>query len=215
VASRAVADLAAEFAALAALEPAFGQAMDRYGTPERELAAVPRDAAARYALLVRAIVSQQLSTKAAATIHGRLLALLGPGPTPEAVLGADTPALRAVGLSGAKARAVQGVAMAMAAGDIDLEALDDLDDDAALEALVTLPGVGPWTAQMFLMFSLRRPDVLAAADIGVLNGVRAILGLETRPTPKELVLLAEPWRPHRTAACLVAWWVLTATPLGA
>ena len=93
------------------------------------------------------------------------------------------------------------------------ERLDDLSDDDAYQALVALPGVGPWTAQVFLMFSLRRDDVLAAADIGVLNGIKLIFELDPRPTPRELAAMAEPWRPHRTAACRMAWHVASATPI--
>ena len=96
----------------------------------------------------------------------------------------------------------------------EFDALADLRDDDAYQALIALPGVGPWTAQVFLMFLLRRDDVLAAADIGVLNGIRRIFDLAQRPTPKELAAMGGAWRPHRTAACRLAWRAAEADPAG-
>ncbi len=158
-------------------------------------------------------MGQQLSVKAARTIHGRVVELIGGHPTPELVLAHDEAALRACGLSGAKIRAVQGIARAVQAGDIDLDALDHLPEEEAEAALVGLPGVGPWTAHMFLMFVLGHPDVVAPGDVGVRNGLAVIFDLDEKPTPKQIVAMAEPWRPYRTAACRLAWHVLDATPI--
>lgn len=202
-----------EFTQLAEIDPAFAAALAHFGLPEPIPGPGRLEHPSRYAALIRSIVGQQLSVTAARTIHGRVLALLGDHPTPELVLAQDEPALRACGLSGAKIRSLHGIARAVQAGEIDLDALDRLSEDDASGALIALPGVGPWTAHMFLMFVLQRPDVLAPGDVGVQNGIQRIFELELRPTPKQLVVLAEPWSPHRTAACRLAWHVLDATPI--
>jgi DNA-3-methyladenine glycosylase II len=199
-----------EFDALGQLEPRFARAIEQWGRPKP----LPRGRARvdeRFGSLALAIINQQLSTKAAATIYGRVLEALGGELSPPRILDGEPEALRAAGMSWAKVRALQGIARAVTAGDIDLGGLDDLSDDDAHQALIALPGVGPWTAQVFLMFDLGRDDVLAAADIGVLNGIN----LPERPTPKELVAMAEAWRPHRTAACRLAWQAVTAVPAAA
>lgn len=202
-----------QFAELARREPAFAAALARYGLPEPIPGPGRQAHPSRFAALTRSIMGQQLSVKAARTIHERVLALLGDHPTPELILQHEEPALRACGLSGAKIRSLHGIARAIQGGEIDLDALDHLADDDAKTALVALPGVGPWTAEMFLMFVLQRPDVLAPGDVGVQNGIGRILAMEQRPTPKQLEALAEPWRPYRTAACRLAWHVLDATPI--
>jgi DNA-3-methyladenine glycosylase II len=202
-----------EFDALGRLEPAFARAIEQWGHPDRLPRKVP--AAERFGSLALAIINQQLSAKAAATIYGRVLEALGGELSPQRILDREPEALRAAGMSSAKVRALQGIARAVTAGDIDLEGLDDLSDDDAYEGLIALPGVGPWTAQVFLIFDLGRNDVLAAADIGVLNGIKLIFDLPERPTPKELAAMAEAWRPHRTAACRLAWQAVTAVPASA
>jgi DNA-3-methyladenine glycosylase II len=203
-----------EFDALGRLEPAFAGAIERWGRPEP----LPRRrvrADERFGTLALAIVNQQLSTRAAATIHGRVLEALGGELSPQRILDSEPEALRSAGMSWAKVRALQGIAAAVTAGAVDLGGLDDVSDDDAFQTLIALPGVGPWTAQVFLIFSLWRDDVLTAADIGVLNGIRLILDLPARPTPKELAAMAEAWRPHRTAACRLAWHAVTAVPAAA
>lgn len=204
---------AAEFHALAGRDPAFAAALARWGVPEVIPGPGRLEHPSRFAALTRSIMGQQLSVKAARTIHGRVVELIGGHPTPELVLAQDAPALREAGLSGAKVRSLHGIARAVQSGEIDLDSLDHLSEDEASEALVKLPGVGPWTAHMFLMFVLQRPDVLAPGDVGVLNGIKVIFDLDERPTPKALVAMAEPWSPHRTAACRLAWHVLDATPI--
>ena len=206
-------DPIAEFAALAAIDSAFASALQRWGVPEPIPGPGRVEHPSRFAALTRSIMGQQLSVKAARTIHGRVVELLGGHPTPELVLAHQEEALRACGLSGAKIRAVHGIARAVQAGEIDLDALDQLPEEEAEAALIALPGVGPWTAHMFLMFVLRNPDVVAPGDVGVANGLKVIFDLEERPKPKEIVAMAEPWRPHRTAACRLAWHVLDATPI--
>lgn len=202
-----------EFTKLAALDPAFERALARWGTPEHIPGPGRLEHPSRYAALARSIMGQQLSVKAARTIHGRVVDLIGGHPTPELMLAQTEEALRAAGLSGAKIRAVHGIARAVQAGDIDLDALDHLPEEEAEAALVALPGVGPWTAHMFLMFVLGHPDVVAPGDVGVRNGLMVIFDLPEKPTQREIVAMAEPWRPHRTAACRLAWHVLDATPI--
>ncbi len=202
-----------QFTALAAIDPAFARALARWGRPEPIAGPGRLEHPSRFAALTRSIMGQQLSVKAARTIHGRVVDLLGGHPTPELVLAHEEPALRAAGLSGAKIRSLHGIARAIQNEEIDLDALDHMPEDDAEAALVKLPGVGPWTADMFLMFVLRRPDVLAEGDVGVQNGLKVIFELDERPTPKEIVTMAEPWSPHRTAACRLAWHVLDATPI--
>jgi DNA-3-methyladenine glycosylase II len=204
-----------EYTALGKLEPAFARAIEKYGVPHERVGIDASDASARYAALTRSIVSQQLSVAAARTIYGRLLELLGGTNTPKALLAQSDEDLRGAGMSGAKVKALRGIAFAVVDGAIDLDALDDIDESEAAAQLVALPGVGPWTADMFLMFVLGRPDVMAEGDVGVQNGIKMIFELEVRPTPKELARLAEPWSPHRTAACLLAWHVTSATPITA
>jgi DNA-3-methyladenine glycosylase II len=202
-----------QFAALAALDPAFERALARWGTPEPIPGPGRLEHPSRFAALARSVMGQQLSVKAARTIHGRVVELIGGHPTPELVLAHDAEALRACGLSGAKIRAVHGIARAVIAGEIDLDALDHIPEEQAEAALIALPGVGPWTAHMFLMFVLGNPDVLAPGDVGVANGLKVIFDLDERPGPKAISAMAEPWRPHRTAACRLAWHVLDATPI--
>ncbi|MDQ8044657.1 MAG: DNA-3-methyladenine glycosylase [Solirubrobacteraceae bacterium] len=203
-----------ELAALGAIEPSFADAIRTWGEPPERLRGRPGHGS-RFASLARSVTGQQFSVASAAAIYGRVVDLLGGEPTPEGFLAHTETELRAVGLSGAKARTLQGLSRAILDGVVDLDALDDLPEDQAQAALVALPGIGPWTAQLFLMFVLGRPDVLAAGDVAIRNGIAKIFDLPVRPTEKELVVMAEPWSPHRTAACLIAWHVLRATPLPA
>jgi DNA-3-methyladenine glycosylase II len=203
-----------EFDALGQLEPAFARAIERWGRPA-PLRRRRGSADERFRSLALAIINQQLSSKAAATIYGRVREALGGELSPQRILDSEPEALRTAGMAWAKVRALQGIARAVTTGDIDLGALDDLTDDDAYQALIALPGVGPWTAQVFLIFDLGRNDVLAAGDIGVLNGIRLIFDLAERPTPKALAATAEAWRPHRTAASRLAWQAVTAVPISA
>jgi DNA-3-methyladenine glycosylase II len=167
-----------------------------------------------YAGLVRTICGQQLSTKAAQSIWLRLLAHFdGDPPTPEAILEADPEALRAAaGLSRGKVVYLRSLAEHVLSGDLELDRLDELDDETVISELVAVKGIGEWSAHMFLMFQLGRPDVIAPGDLGIRKGVQLTYGLEALPTPAEVVALAEKWRPYRTTACLYLWGALDATP---
>jgi len=159
-----------------------------------------------YGALLRSIVGQQLSTKAASTIYGRLAALFGDdAPTPEALLGVDPDELRAVGLSRAKASYLRSLAEQVISGDLELDRLTDLPDEEVIKQLTAVKGLGPWTAHMFLIFHLGRPDVLPVGDLGVRRGAQLAYGMDELPTSAELTEMAEPWRPHRSLACLYLW----------
>jgi DNA-3-methyladenine glycosylase II len=167
-----------------------------------------------YGALVRAIVGQQLSTKAARAIHGRLIERYdGHAPTPEQVLAEDPEALRAAaGLSRAKVVFLRSLAEHVVDGRLELERLEELPDEQVIAELVAVKGLGEWSAHMFLMFQLGRPDVLAVGDLGIRRAVERAYELPDLPSSAELVELAEPWRPHRSAACRLLWASLDATP---
>ena len=158
--------------------------------------------------LVRSVVYQQLSGRAAATIHGRVLAAFGDGATPDlpALAAATDDALRACGLSRAKALAVRDVAERALDGRLPGRAALTRLSDAEIEtALVAVRGVGPWTAQMVMMFTLGRPDVWPVADLGVQEGYRLVSGADVRPTPAALAAEGERYRPFRSAAAWYLW----------
>jgi len=157
----------------------------------------------RFSSLASAIVGQQLSTAAANTIWRRFEAL---GPVePAAVLELAEEQLRGVGLSGAKARYVRDLAERVASGDLDLDSLDALEDDAVIAEVCRVKGIGRWTAEMFLVFSLARPDVLALDDAGLLRAAGWALELGRPATRDELAAAGEAWSPHRSAASLYLW----------
>jgi DNA-3-methyladenine glycosylase II len=166
-----------------------------------------------YGALLRAIVGQQLSVKAAATIFDRVLAIFG-GKTPAAqdLLAADADELRAAGLSGRKVEYLKDLAARVASGELEVDRFDELSDDEIIAELTAVRGLGVWTAHMFLMFHLGRPDVLPVGDLGIRNAVAAAYGLGEPPKPDELERIAEPWRPHRTLACLYLWESLDNAP---
>jgi DNA-3-methyladenine glycosylase II len=161
--------------------------------------------------LVDAIISQQISVKAADAIMGRLRAALHAEAnstiSPEALLSLEEDTLRSVGLSPQKMRYIRDLTERVANGQLDLERLSELDDEAAISELVKVKGIGRWTAEMMLIFSLGRPDVLPVDDLGFLEGVREAYSLEVRPTPKEMRIRGEQWHPYRTFATWYMWGV--------
>lgn len=158
--------------------------------------------------LVDAIISQQISVKAADAIMARLRAAT-PGRliAPEALIQLDHDALRAAGLSPQKTRYIRDLTELVTTGQLELELLSELDDETVINKLVAVKGVGRWTAEMILVFSLGRPDVLPVDDLGLLEGVREAYGLESRPTRKEMLERGEVWRPYRTFATWYMWGV--------
>src|SRR5581483_7048547 len=167
-----------------------------------------------YGALVRSIVGQQLSTKAARAIYARLIERFGGRPpTPTEVLEDDPDALRvAAGLSRAKVTFLRSLAEHVLTGELELERLDQLPDDQVIAELVAVKGIGTWSAHMFLMFHLQRPDVLAVGDLGIRKAVMRLYGLAELPGAAEIEAIGEPWRPYRTLACLFLWESLDAVP---
>ncbi|WP_310392103.1 DNA-3-methyladenine glycosylase 2 family protein [Hymenobacter sp.] len=162
-----------------------------------------------YLALLRAIVSQQISTKAAAAIWKRFQALFPPEgyPEPRAVLALSEDELRAAGLSRQKAGYLKAIAEYNERGLLDYEHLTSLSEEAFTQHLTAIRGVGRWTAQMLQIFALDQPDVFSEGDLGVQNAMRRLYGLEEtgRALQKRMVLIAEAWRPHRTLACKYLW----------
>lgn len=160
----------------------------------------------RFGTLVRAIIGQQISSKAAASIHRRLVEIAGEANGPGRLIELGEAALRGVGLSGVKARYVLNLSEAVASGAVPLDAIDDSWTDAEIiEVLVSVKGIGVWTAEMFLIFALNRPDVLPVGDLGVRAGIRDRHGLAEMPKPAECHALAEAWRPYRSIASWYLW----------
>ena len=172
----------------------------------------PRD---HYGALVRAIVGQQLSTKAAGAIYGRLTERFGGRPpTPAEVLADDPQELRAAaGLSRAKVLYLRSLAEHLRDGTLELERLDELPDEEVIAELLAVRGLGLWSAHMFLIFQLQRPDVLPVGDLGIRRAVMLRYGLPELPRTAALEQIAEPWRPYRTLACRFLWRSLNATPV--
>ena len=159
-----------------------------------------------YGSLVRAIVGQQLSTGAARTIYNRLCALFGDrAPTPTELLATGDEDLRAAGLSRQKLGYLRDLARHVQDGELDLNTLDPLPDEEVVSRLVAVKGLGRWTAEMFLMFHLSRPDVLPVGDLGIRRAAALAYDLPELPAPETMRSLATPWRPHRTLACLYLW----------
>jgi DNA-3-methyladenine glycosylase II len=166
-----------------------------------------------YGALLRSIVGQQLSTKAASTIYGRMLELFGGhAPTPKQLLKADPDKIRAAGLSRPKIAYLRDLAQHVEEGTLELERLPDLPDEEVSAQLTAIKGLGQWTADMFLMFHLGRPDVLPVGDQGIRNAVKVEYRLRKVPDPKRLEKIAKPWRPYRTLACLYLWSSLDNAP---
>ena len=155
--------------------------------------------------LVHAIVSQQLSTKAAATIASRVDGLMGGLPTPAHVGAVSDAQLRSAGLSGQKVGYVRDLCRCLEDGTLRLDALDAMTDDQVIEALTSVKGIGRWTAEMFLMFRLHRPDILPVGDLGIVKAIQAAYRLRARPTPTRMLSLGETWRPYRSVACWYLW----------
>lgn len=157
-----------------------------------------------FAALIDAIVSQQISVKAADTILQRVTVAAGE-LTPAALLALPPEALRAAGLSGQKVRYVHDLATKVEAGVVDLEQLPLLDDEAIIQQLIQVKGIGRWTAEMYLIFSLGRPDVLPVDDLGIRQGIQRAYNLPTQPTVATMRAIATPWQPYRSMASWYLW----------
>jgi DNA-3-methyladenine glycosylase II len=184
--------------AIAAREPGVARALEAAGYPE------PRIRPTGYATLLRTIVGQQVSVAAAASVWGKLEALLGETIAPEALLAAEFEALRGCGLSRQKQGYARSLCELVLAGTLDLENLPE-DDEEAIAQLVQIKGIGRWSAEVYLLFAEGRPDIWPAGDLAVQAGLHKILGLPARPSEKETRALAEGWRPHRGSAAIFTW----------
>lgn len=196
-------------------DPVLGRLIDDFGGPlpaERDARGRPEEL---YGALVRSIAGQQLSVKAARSIWNKLLARYdGRPPTPREILAEDPEELRAAaGFSRAKVAYLRSLAEHVESGALEIDALRRLGDGEATLELTAVKGIGEWTAHMFLMFTLHRPDVLPVGDLGVRNAVRDAYGFDAAPDPAALTAIAEPWRPHRTRACLYLWRSLDNEPV--
>jgi DNA-3-methyladenine glycosylase II len=210
----ATADLTQAIAHLRASDPVLRGLIDEIGVDslgERRIAR-PRD---HYGALVRTIVGQQLSTRAARAIHERLTQRFGGrAPTPEEILADDPNELRtSVGLSHAKVRYLRSLAEHVLDGSLELGKLGRLSDDEVTARLTAINGIGRWSADMFLMFHLQRPDVLPVGDLGIRKAFQSLYGLPELPEAAEMERIAEPWRPHRSLACLFLWRSASAVPV--
>ena len=164
--------------------------------------------------LLRAIVFQQLAGKAASAIHGRVVALFEGAPSPAGLLALAPERLRGAGLSAAKQAAVIDLARKFIDGTVPYHDVDSLNDDEVVARLTQIRGIGRWTAEMFLIFQLRRPDVWPVDDLGVRNGWKLIHGLEAAPSPKELGPLGDVFRPHRSTAAWYCWRAVAPVAIG-
>ena len=180
--------------ALTAADPSIGRVISRVGSVEVQ------SGPARFAALARTVIGQQLSESSASAIIARVERDIG--LSPEAVVAASDDAMRVAGVSGRKSAYLRGIAQAVLSGELDLDALDALDDDQVTERLMRMRGVGRWTAQMFLLFALQRPDVVVLDDGGIRAAAGRMLGLGHSASVSELAEAAERWRPHRSAATL-------------
>ena len=201
-------------AALRAADPVLATVIDEVGAdgPGDLGVTISSD---QYGALVRSIVGQQLSTRSAQAIYGRLTDRFGGRtPTPVEVLEDDPEELRAPPASRTRRlRYLRSLAEQVLDGSLDLDHLDRLPDEEVIAELTAVRGIGPWSADMFLIFRLGRPDVLPVGDLGIRRAFMAPLRAAGVPTAAEMERIAEPWRPYRTLACLYLWRSLQATPV--
>jgi DNA-3-methyladenine glycosylase II len=196
---------------LAALDPVMEALIAEHGPP-RELFS-RRRGRSRFELLAESICYQQLAGKAAEAIWGRVRGLVDGPFTPEAVLALGAGPVRAAGFSNAKVASVLDLSAKVASGAVRLDRIGRLDDEAVIEQLITVRGIGRWTAEMFLMFTLHRLDVWPVGDLGVRAGYGRAYGLATMPTAKELLPLGDRFRPWRSLAAWYCWRVVQPVPL--
>lgn len=191
-------DLAASLQALGRIEPAFAAALARVGLPE------PRVGERGYVTLLRAIVGQQVSVKAAAAIWARVEAATGGAADPANMARTSDEDLRAAGLSRQKIAYAKSLAEEVLSGRLNFDRLP-ADDEEAIAHLTAVKGIGRWTAEIYLLFAEGRPDIWPAGDLAVQIEIGNIMGLPEKPTEKAIRALAEAWRPHRGAAAVFAW----------
>lgn len=203
-------------AALAAADPVMAALIERLGdwsADERRRGQPKPDA---YGALLRTVVGQQISTAAARTIYGRVLDIFG-GRTPSAreLLEAPEEDLRGAGLSGRKVSYIRDLAAHVESGELEIDRLDELSDEEVIEEIVAVRGFGRWSAEMFLIFHLERPDVISGGDLGIRRAIQIEYGMDEMPTPAEVVEMGERWSPHRSLASIYLWESLSKLPADA
>jgi DNA-3-methyladenine glycosylase II len=198
--------LKAARAELAASDPVMAELIDRLGersAAQRRRGEPKPDA---YGALLRTIVGQQLSSKAARTIYGRILELFGgTTPTPEQILAASEEDLRGAGLSGRKVEYIRDLAAHVQSGELELDRLEELSDEKVIEEIVAVRGLGQWSAEMFLLFHLERPDIISGGDLGIRKAIQIAYGMDEMPTPAEVDEIGRRWSPHRSLASIYLW----------
>jgi DNA-3-methyladenine glycosylase II len=217
--ARAVSSTAAERKARAELaesDPLMAELIERLG--ERSVAqrrrGLPKPDA--YGALLRTVIGQQISTAAARTIYGRVLDIFdGQTPSPRQLLEASEEDLRGAGLSGRKVSYIRDLAAHVESGELEIDRLDELSDEEVIEEIVAVRGFGRWSAEMFLIFHLERPDVISGGDLGIRKAIQVELGLEQMPTPTEVIEIGERWRPYRSLASIYLWESLSKLPADA
>jgi DNA-3-methyladenine glycosylase II len=196
-------DFAAARRALMRRDPVLAAIIRQHGACQLGAA---RERFDHFAMLARAIVFQQLSTKAATTIHTRLVECLpGKVMTPAGLAAVGETELRAAGISRQKAAYLRDLAEKVGGGIVPLEQVDAMTDEEVIAALTAIKGIGRWTAEMFLIFRLQRPDVLPVGDLGIQNAIQKAYRLRKKPTPDRMRKLAAAWQPYRSVACWYLW----------
>lgn len=201
-------------AELAASDPVMAGLIDRLGEQSLTTRRRRTPAIDAFGTLLRSVVGQQVSVKAAAAIYGRVAALFGEEtPAPEALLEIEPQALRDAGLSWRKVEYVRDLAGHVVSGELELDRLGELSDEEVIAEITAVRGLGLWSAQVFCMFFLERPDVLPAGDLGIRHAIEIEYGLEAIPPPKEVERIGERWSPHRTLASIYLWESLHNAPV--
>jgi len=191
---------------LAAADPVMAELIKRLGDRSvvtRRRGAPKPDA---YGALLRTVVAQQVSSKAARAIYQRVLDLFGgTTPSPDQILATSEADLRGAGLSGRKVEYIRDLAAHVKSGELELDRLDELSDEEVIEEIVAVRGFGRWSAEMFLTFHLERPDVISGGDLGIRRSIQLNCGLDELPSPQEVEEISQRWRPHRSLAAIYLW----------
>jgi DNA-3-methyladenine glycosylase II len=198
--------LKAARAELAASDPVMAKLIERLGvrSAARRRRGLPKPDA--YGALLRTVVGQQLSSKAARTIYERVLDLFGgKTPSPEQILAASEADLRGAGLSGRKVEYIRDLAVHVRSGELELDRLEELSDEEVIEEIVAVRGLGRWSAEMFLLFHLERPDIISGGDLGIRKAIQLAYGMDEMPTPAEVEEIGERWSPNRSLASIYLW----------
>ncbi|MDX6583710.1 MAG: DNA-3-methyladenine glycosylase [Solirubrobacterales bacterium] len=201
-------------AELARSDPVMAGLVERLGELDIDSRRRRRPPVDAYGMLLRSVIGQQLSVKAAATIYDRVLELFGGStPSPQQLLDTEPQRLRDAGLSWRKVEYVRDLAAHVLSGELELDRLEQLSDEEVIAEITAVRGFGVWSAQMFLIFFLERPDVLPTGDLGIRRAAQVAYGLAESPSPAELEAIAEPWRPHRSLASIYLWESLANEPV--